>query len=112
MICDKRTRIAACPSMITHKTYGVALTGTARAGKAEELKRLVSLAEEKGIRCINLPAGDYEIDAILHSQCEEARLVLLEPDKLEDYDDYTPKKKDDPKPNGFDHTKFSRRKKR
>jgi len=54
---------------------------------------------------------------ILTNQCFEAReaiedCMLLEvPDRFEPPSYYVPKKSD-PKPKGFDHTKFSRRKKR
>ena len=130
-----RNRMAA---MISHKTYGVALIGNMQATN-ESIKQIhkliahqstlgvgVGVVEVCGhIRCID--PGDYYIsvdtgypdamDALMQlqqRQCNEAEKILHSP---EDYGESLrlhnkQLAKEDPKPKGFDHTKFSRRKKR
>lgn len=106
---------------------GVGIIGTSKhspinatmAGLATQGHSIVMVTISESVDITHIPLDDLYRPFDLHSYPDhldsprEATFIAnlnLDPVPTEDH--YVPPKKEDPKPNGFDHTKFSRRKRR
>jgi len=58
------------------------------------------------------PHATGEFIHVKHTCRSCSEWIIFAPDQKDPQEDYIPKKHEDPKPDGFDHTKFSRRKRR